>query len=297
MADVIIFYGLPFTGKTAHYEANYASYQRVSAEEMYQNDPTISLRQIILQVVGYLRNGCKVVIDDENWSAVTRASYINSIGSKIPGCSFDCVTFEPSEKIQVYWAREWALAELCITGLPDNHIRIDMCQSDNKFKRWFNDASSMPNRQTLTPPRESEGFTIIKVKTYLQTRVFYKFEVPALFIELEGIAKHGSEKISQVRDTMNRWYKFNPCGRIIIINDGQKDEDSQEESQMKKILLEICEDFNICPVYFCGIEDNSRCGQFAVPPNPGLIAWLQRLHHIQLNHRGNIVLGFKYSTH
>ncbi|XP_077992120.1 uncharacterized protein LOC144446242 [Glandiceps talaboti] len=291
MADVVIFYGPPFAGKSAYCEENYTKHKRISAQEIFQNESSACLRQIILQIVNYLRDGHKVVIDDENWSDITRASYINTIKTKIPWCTFQCVKFHPREKLQVYWAREWALAELCMTSSSVNQSltsKIDMCQSDDKFNKWFSE-----RKGSIKTPQASEGFTIKEVETHLIAKTYYKFEIPALFVQWQSIIQFGEGKttvVSGVSETLNLWYKVNPCGRIIIINDGKHECDSQEEHGMKTVLSQICNDMNNCVLYFCIIDDEWQCGQFAIPPSPGLVAWLQRIHHLQLKHSGTLYL-------
>ncbi|XP_006813159.2 uncharacterized protein LOC102804190 [Saccoglossus kowalevskii] len=95
--------------------------------------------------------------------------------------------------------------------------------------------------------------------------------------------------------TFNTWYKANPGGRVIIINDRCNNNfisDSPSENRMKQVLSKLCADFLDFPVYFCCVDDSTECGNFAVPPQPGLVAWLQRMHHLQLNHPGTLYLTF-----
>ena len=60
-----------------------ATHERVSAKELFHENPQIGLRQVILKVASLLRSGKKVVIDDENWARGTRTSYVKTLTSKV----------------------------------------------------------------------------------------------------------------------------------------------------------------------------------------------------------------------
>ena len=71
-------------GKTAYYHHNLkATHERVSATELFEENPNIGLRQVILKVAALLRKGKKIVIDDENWTKSVRISYVKTLTAKV----------------------------------------------------------------------------------------------------------------------------------------------------------------------------------------------------------------------
>lgn len=114
MYEVILFYGPRHSGKTAYYWQQLAlTHARVSAGEVYRKKPSANLHVVIKHFISTLKQKRLVVVDDENWSAETRQSYVRAINKQEcdGGCNISCFEFSPYHgKQQCLWTAQWALA-------------------------------------------------------------------------------------------------------------------------------------------------------------------------------------------
>ncbi|XP_072025161.1 uncharacterized protein [Amphiura filiformis] len=297
--DVIMFYGPPFGGKTAYfYHILRETHQRVSAAELFQENPDIGLRQVILKIASLLRDGKKVVIDDENWTKALRTSYVKTLSAKFPKCKFLCLKFNPEELVS-YWSMEWYLAEKVLQH-DLSHI-CDLKKASRKLHHWYGNYRDESSVLKLEEPRQEERMTIKVVKPKLLAQVDYKFEVPALFLQWEAVivSSNGSNSIhTRLIDVINCWLATNPWGRVIIIFDSMTtkrdsvNSDSSEDLSVesyKPLLSRLCNDITV-PVYMFQIQSPVSDQKFCCPPQPGILAFLQRLHHLHLFHRHTLYL-------
>ncbi|XP_038045636.1 uncharacterized protein LOC119720149 [Patiria miniata] len=295
--EVVMLFGPPFAGKTAYCKHHLStSHERISAIDQFKEDPTLGLRQVILKIVALLKQGKSVVIDDENWSRSTRQSYVTSISSKVPNCKFRCIKFNSDGPLSLRWMHQWSLAK-SLLNLDETSLN-DLAQREARISQWLGEdvAGKRPEF-----PTAQGGLNLQDVRVRLTAEVDYKFEVPALFIQWEGIVQPNDARTNQcmegTREVLQTWTSCNPWGRIIIISGRSHSDDSTSRMSSKEIvmdmkqsLMELCQSVP-CPIYSTLLPDpNSSSSSFATPPQPGLLAFLQRFHHIHLWHRGSLYL-------
>ncbi|CAH1277004.1 Hypp9454 [Branchiostoma lanceolatum] len=295
-ADVVLFYGPPLVGKSSHYKQHLSSsHVRLSAQELFQEDQTLSLRQVAMRAVGLLREGKKVVIDDENWSRNTRMSYIKLISCKTPGKSIRCLKFHPQDKLQLNWAREWATL-----GAKGQGPQVNWKQVDAKIDAWFDENCWQRGVERPVPPAEAEGLSIDEVYTQLACQTHYKFEVPCLLVQWEAMVQSTGGRLvlrDSLLDVLQLWTEANPCGHIVVIVDGQNNlsgthgsTSSQQTIHLKSVMTSLCQEFTENVLYFAQIADAGSSGLFSRPPEPGLLAWLQLRHHLNLFHQSSLYI-------
>ncbi|XP_022080806.1 uncharacterized protein LOC110973903 [Acanthaster planci] len=295
--EVVMLFGPPFAGKTAYYKHHLKrSHERVSAVDLFREDSDLGLRQVILKIVSLLKQGKRVVIDDENWSKSTRLSYVKSISAKVPNCKFRCIKFNTDGPLALHWLQEWSLAKSILSC--DERSLDDWARCEARISRWFGD--DVTGRRPEIPTAE-EGISLQDIQVKLVADdVDYKFEVPALFIEWEGICQQKEDgtnrSLEGTREVLQTWTSCNPWGRIIIISHGSCSDDAISKVpdnwtviSMKQALMDLCQSLP-SPVYFYHHSDPKSSPSFATPPQPGTLAFLQRFHHIHLWHRGTLYL-------
>ncbi|KAI8512494.1 hypothetical protein Bbelb_091330 [Branchiostoma belcheri] len=284
------------TGKSSHYRQHLTpGHVRLSAQELFQQDPILSLRQVAMKAVGLLRQGKKVVIDDENWSRNTRMSYTKLISCKTPGKSIRCLTFHPQDRLQLDWAREWAA-----TGDIGQGSQVNWKQVDAKIDAWFDENCWQTGVERPVPPAEAEGLSVDEVHTQLTCHTHYKFEVPCLLVQWEAMVQSMGGRLvlrDNLQDILQLWTEANPCGHILVIVDGQNNmagthgsTSSQQTIHLKSVMTSLCQEFTANVVYFAQIVDLEVSGPFSRPPEPGLLAWLQLSHHLNLFHQSSLYI-------
>ncbi|XP_019626414.1 PREDICTED: uncharacterized protein LOC109471518 [Branchiostoma belcheri] len=247
-ADVVLFYGPPLVGKSSHYQQHLTpGHVRLSAQELFQQDPTLSLRQVAMKAVGLLRQGKKVVIDDENWSRNTRMSYTKLISCKTPGKSIRCLTFHPQDRLQLDWAREWAA-----TGNKGQGSQVNWKQVDAKIDAWFDENCWQSGVERPVPPAEAEGLSVDELHTQLICQTHYKFEVPCLLVQWEAMVQSTGGRLvlrDSLQDILQLWTEANPCGHILVIVDGQNNmagthgsTSSQQTIHLKSVMTSLCQE-------------------------------------------------------
>ncbi|KAK2549482.1 hypothetical protein P5673_030023 [Acropora cervicornis] len=141
---------------------------------------------------------------------------------------------------------------------------------------WCNGISDTPD--------EEEGFNeIIQVEVQLICDTPFKFVVPALFLQWESLFQDKEEGRSHLHNAaiaaINKWSHSGKCACV---------------DEMKEVVKELATKGSV-PVFFvhvCAFPWN-----FERPPNPGLFAWLQRLHTIDLSHRATFFVWSHDSYH
>lgn len=300
-ADLVIFYGPPHSGKTSFYERNLSKFARVEPILEFQKNPSFSLRQLIIsKIVSRLKQGEKVVIDDENESYVKRDSYISLIKKTFPDCKILCITFHAKHgREQLLWNREYAFGQavrekLKNVKMKDAALNFNMKKSDRLIQKWMEEIDQ------LEPPRSTEGYwKIEKVTTTLVIKSKYMFEVPGLFIQWEGLFDASNHALlPKAPEALSAWYKNNACGRIIIVCDRSplSTDSSDKDSQMQVVLKTLSDKLPNCPVYLITVRNQDESGEYSVPPCPGLLIFLQKLHCLNFSNKGTVYVH-KTSPH
>ncbi|XP_078354247.1 uncharacterized protein LOC144638827 isoform X2 [Oculina patagonica] len=283
--EVVFLYGPPFSGKALFYAYHFSqTHEKINPEELFEADPSLSLRAVILKVVNALNKGKSVVVDDENSSKKTRKSYLTILRNKVPQCGFRVINFQASASSGQFicqWAREWELAR-----------KFELSEFSTSLKQFGKDVVQWFEKRT-EPPTEEEGFSKIDAfDVRLVCDTPYKFIVPALILQWEGLFQdqQGETNVQEaVVDVVKRWSHSNTHGRLIVLQLGEKQtcKVTSEEScecvdKIKQVISELVTQAAI-PVFF--VHVCSFLWQFSRPPSPGLFAWLQRLHNIDLSNR------------
>lgn len=283
--EVVFFYGPPFPGKTLFYAHEFSqTHERICPHELFEADPSLSLRAVILKVVNVVSKGQSVVLDDEKSTKKSRKSYLNIIRNKVPYCSYRVVHFHVNScdgLLICEWAREWQLAHQFECLSDDATFKIETVKNS---EHWF-------EKRSVELPVKEEGFSKIdQVEIQLICDTPYKFVVPALFLQWEGLFDDAEEVQCNAKRVaigiIGKWSQSNPCGRVIVFHLSAKQpcpEGSCEiVEKMKRDLSELATQTDV-PVYF--VHFCSFMTKFSRPPDPGLFAWLQKLHTIDLSSR------------
>ncbi|XP_041370281.1 uncharacterized protein LOC121384112 isoform X2 [Gigantopelta aegis] len=290
--NVVVLFGPPFSGKTRHCLKKYVSagFERICPTELFLANKNLGMRDISVQISRLLEKGKKVVIDDENSSVKTRKSYINFIRRKFPRSKFQLVKLCPlGGYFQCMWSREFVLASSCDVK--------NICK-DHHIAKWYDkddpDSCSF-NNTYVDEPDASEGFCIDDEESFLTAVTPVKFEVPALFLQWEGVSPDDDPRpIDRISAVCKQWEAANPCGRIFIICDGQNvskglvnvhDEESSVKTFSKQLVFEVP-----IPVYVFQLHQPIDVGRFCSPPNPGMLAYLQKRHCLDLHSRSTLYL-------
>ncbi|XP_072177317.1 uncharacterized protein [Diadema setosum] len=291
MPEMIMFVGPPFSGKTLHYQRHFKStHRRLSTSELYADHPEWGLRNVALHVLAILRGGENVVLDDENWQRKTRVSIIQLIKSKEPTYQLKCIIFKPRNDLECYWRREWVLARCFLARGGEEGMRqpaIDILSTQGRIGKWFQHAAGT-KVSDIEWVDQSEGWHHIEEKqTCLEAETSYKFEVPAVFLEWTAM-QHGDLK--ELSAALRLWKEHAPCGRVIVLaalqdNEGGSDAARVEEIfKMAKSVSKNCE----FPIYFVITKDQEQSGTFSRAPQPGILAFLQSIHKLDLHHSGTV---------
>nr|XP_058944518.1 uncharacterized protein LOC131772588 isoform X4 [Pocillopora verrucosa] len=282
--EVVFFYGPPFSGKALFFKHHFSqTHKKINPAELFEATPSLSHREVILKVVNTLNEGHSVVVDDENSSKIKRKSYMAIIRKKVGLCNFRVIYFHiaPSSGLFIcYWAREWELAcqfELSLIKL-----------SDMEVEQWF--------QNNTEPPSEEEGFNKIdKVDVQLVCDTPYKFVVPALFFQWEGLFQCQEEQTNihkAVINVVKKWSHNNLWGRVVLLKLSEKQSCEGGKTcewlkKMKQLTCELVTQVNM-PIFL--VHLCSYLWEFSRPPNPGLFAWLQRLHNIDLSNKATFFI-------
>ncbi|XP_035673181.1 uncharacterized protein LOC118413756 [Branchiostoma floridae] len=200
-----------------------------------------------MRTVSLLREGKKVVIDDENWSRNTRMSYTKLLSCKTPGKSIRCLKFHPQDQLQLNWAREWATLGAKVHG-----SQVNWKQVDAKIDAWFDENCWQRGVERPVPPAEAEGLSIDKLHTQLTCQTHYKFEVPCLLVQWEAMVQSTGGRLvlrDNILDVLQLWTEANPCGHIVVIVDGQNNmagthgsTSSQQTIHLKSVMTSLCQE-------------------------------------------------------
>ncbi|KAL4231102.1 hypothetical protein ACF0H5_008685 [Mactra antiquata] len=296
LRDVRIFFGPDFAGKNTLYKRELSnSHVCVRPSDIYQKNPTYGFRDVCFQIVALLKEGWSVAIVDNNECKKTRMSYVKLLQKKCSDISFTGVSVLPLYGCdQLFWTRELRLAEESCYITDNSTSNINVC--DSKTQKWFSGESNTEvSYQTgiVEAMSENEGFKIINKVVGIYTRSMFKFEVPALFIQWELLYKYcsssGLYKICQL------WRDVNVCGRIIIICDGYtiltgEMKRNQQVKEIDEVMKTFTSKFTVCPVYVFHVSEPKIAGSYIIPPKPGILAFLQQRHCLNLASKRTLYL-------
>ncbi|EDV22795.1 uncharacterized protein TRIADDRAFT_58726 [Trichoplax adhaerens] len=248
---------------------------------------------------------------------------------QVPKCTFACYVFNPHPnhgRLQCWWAREWALAKFSLVKMhhspnrnADYNYPSRPMESDKKFDRWFDDelGGKMYGNKLSEPekPTWEEFENLHQPKPTLFCNSPYQLELPALFIEWEAllVEKDEDNKFSiktkdGIVDAIRLWSNANPTGQ----SDSEQSSLELDESTATKItnakmcscvkdmrymIGKICTELTAVPVFFTFVNDPTKSGLFTLLPRPGIIAWLQFIHRLNLFHQSTLyVTSSHYHT-
>ncbi|XP_060063951.1 uncharacterized protein LOC132544385 [Ylistrum balloti] len=264
----------------------------------YFKDNTVGLRDVILQVIKLLKKDKKVVIDDENASAMTRESYVRMVQRKISSKTIASVKVIPAMgRIQLLWSREYYLAENSHKGTSQ-----ELSTQDGDINKWFSEGDTDHINYScneVSDPSFDEGIQVFERTIPLTVKSQYKFEVPALCMQWEGMICGTTEEprlLPEVVSICQHWSDANVGGRIFIICDntisisGSSGQHQQENTECRKLVKTLVKQFCGCPVYMFCVENSADAVNFTKPPNPGILAYLQRRHHLNINSKDSVYL-------
>ena len=309
--ELVLFVGPPFSGKTLYYVHHlHDSHERISPQEIYSDGSkkVRSLPQLVVHVIGILKQGKSVVIDDINWSSSLRASYFTKVRAKLPNVACRCLVFKPQFTLkQCLWSRMWTCAYQACDGGNRSLRPLDVAADlvDIYLGLWFageRDGGGHRRpllRQTAIPPpdiptsKAGGDVTVDTVTSLLSCESLYEWSVPVLLLQTSAIAHVGEVTNAVVLDdsitqACCEWAKKEPTGRLILLADNVRVDGAQER---QKFICQAAEQLAMRltthPVYFLFIDGAGMFGDSSLPPRPGCIAWLQHAHMLSLSHNSS----------
>ncbi|KYR00146.1 hypothetical protein DLAC_03298 [Tieghemostelium lacteum] len=315
--ELIILCGPCFSGKTDYYFRNFKeSHKRISAIELFQKNPELSIRQIIQQyLINYLKSGFNVVIDDTNHLSTIRHTYVQAIiKSDITLSNLVVYTFRPSGgEQQLFWNETWKQCEMSILNGVNSSSSCEVTKALdlNTYKIEYRE------------PNISEGFCYLKEITAPLTLTMAvsdsisncsgvldeEFSNKALFIDVRAIMefvknpdfKDSSDKryrvqlFDQVHEPMKEWLYAGINRRILIFIDETSlfpssldlDSESHYQSEYRSEVKDCVKDLSNLvgfPIYYllCPKQVQDEHDFFRIP-NLGLFAWAQYRHRISMS--------------
>ncbi|XP_059148655.1 uncharacterized protein LOC131935928 [Physella acuta] len=274
--DLILLFGPPIPHKEQFVPSGILSsaHTIVCPEKLYEENPNYGLRDIALFIVASLRQNTQVVVVDELHVKAQRLSLIKTVKNKVPSCQIHLIQILPKYGfLQCMW--QWQ----CAYASEDTSVHV----REENVKNWFSSCSTSDiNSDYVQAPCEEEGYSTETVTVPLRINSFYKFEAPALFLQWED-SLDNDEHLVQISNICLRWFAENVNGRIIFIHDGRINAKGAITDTQKntKGLCQLAIKVNQ-PIYAIQ-RMSASSGNFSLPPQPGLIAFLQQRHLIHLH--------------
>eukprot|EP00117_Sycon_ciliatum_P049154 scpid28481/ scgid34894/ len=317
--ELVLFVGPPFSGKTLYYVYNLQStHERVCPQQIYADNRknVRSLAQLIVYVLDILRRGRSVVVDDLNWSSGLRSSYFSKVRAKLPSCQCRCLVFRPRFSLrQCLWSWYWSTAPHVDGGRSLSHHDVTPDLVDIYLNLWFSDEQQAQQRQhrgasrrhvlrqtAIAPPDipsvttsdiTGDGVQTGTVTSLLSCESEFEWNTPALFIEHTAVGRpstteNGVHLVDDVVEACRLWADKQPLGRLILLCDDVDDGNVQSQREHLSQLAEsMAQRLPSHPVYFLLVAAGATGGTFpgtALPPQPGLVAWLQCTHMLSVTH-------------
>ncbi|CAG5125919.1 unnamed protein product [Candidula unifasciata] len=253
----------------------------ICPEDLYMENPEYGLRDIALKVVSFLRQNKQVLIDDELRSRLMRKSLLETLKKKVPSCRVKLVQLIPKYGLlQVLWSLQWAQAAGMVkaTSKDEEHLKL-----------WFDSSLHKIDYTTgfVDEPDEKEGYVIETLFIPLQVKSHFRMAIPALFFQWECAMNEIEELNSQVTTLCSLWSAQNPHGCILFICDGRNIAKgiipvAEETNNVVRILKQLSVKINHT-VYALQLHAASSTRHFCIPPQPGILAFLQLRHLLNLH--------------
>ncbi|CAH1784363.1 unnamed protein product [Owenia fusiformis] len=260
----ILFYGPSCSGKTYYYSKQLChTHRRISSEDLFKEDPGLGCRGVGLRIVSLLQQGHNVVLDDENYKIQTRRSYYTLIKKKVPDCSLLCLKFVAKYgNFQVQWLSEHCIVEAGLAHIP--------CKRTRDLNKWLDGVQDVPDEFT-------EQCKVEEIVSMPTIQSFYKFNVPGLIIEWCSVFSGRDEDVIQpaLLQEMESWTHSYPDGRLIIVKTDVGNSYEDIKGKLMKLAKKV--DTPVVAILLKG-----KC-PFRTPPQPGLIAVLQRFLHLDIH--------------
>ncbi|XP_060579485.1 uncharacterized protein LOC132736382 isoform X3 [Ruditapes philippinarum] len=275
--------------------------------KMFTRDPSLGFRDICLQIIKFLKEGKKIAIVDSNECKKTRLSYVKLLQKKCEHMSIAVVSILPKYGCeQLFWTREQRLASESAVFETRDGCTSEISVNDSRLTKWFSKDSDVEIKYMhgiVERPSESEGCTVIEKHTGIYTMSVYKFEVPVIFIQWEVICELEDDNrgMSKLSKALHLWADINICGRIIVVCDGSQVNTGeqtkiQQQANIDTSVSSLIKQFTRCPVYVYHVVDRKQAGSYIVPPKPGILAFLQQRHCLNLHSRRSVYI-FESSCH
>ncbi|KAK7109498.1 uncharacterized protein [Littorina saxatilis] len=265
-------------------------YLHVHPLQLYQSHPGFGVRDVANHVVGLLRKHKKVVVENNSALGAVKDCLLKVIPTKIPSCNIRLLVLAPKHgQLQSLWEREFFLAASSQAHrlLPDEALRAWFDENDG-FVSQGSSASVPTNCSKETVP-----LNLTAVSNY-------KFEVPAVLIQWECALDSGDYLEPKVASACQHWAEANPCGRVVLLCDGNSVAKGLQTAAQEKSRIISCAKALAnklpCPVYVVQVTSTLDAGDFCAPPNPGLLAFVHKRHCIDLQHKGTLYI-YKDVTH
>ncbi|XP_046341019.1 uncharacterized protein LOC124121930 [Haliotis rufescens] len=280
--NVVILSGPPCSGKSHYCKKMYKHQKdlcRVCPAELYKENPDFGLRDICLHICGLLKKGKRVILDDVSDQHTTRKAYFTAIKKKFPACKVKVVQIRPEYgELQCQWAAQFAMADT-----PDTDSGETLNNKQAEIQKWFLSDHAMSDSKEGT-----EDLTVVQETLPLTAVTNYKLEVPALFFQWEGLNTH-TRNVHLTAQLCQGWSTAYRCGRVFIVCDGKNVSkgliNQQEENfSVRTFVKAVAQQVNI-PIYVLQLTELTQAGSFCVPQEPGILAFLQKRHHLHLHCR------------
>ncbi|XP_076464078.1 uncharacterized protein LOC143296157 [Babylonia areolata] len=289
--DLIVIHGPPspaIPGILKQRLSNFEGYVHVYPAQLYKDHPGFGVRDIASYVLGLLKEHRRVVVEDSCSEGGVRNCLLKVIPSKLSACRVGIIEVRPRHgQQQTLWERQFILA-----ASPYPHLVL----SDEQIRHWFDEHGLFKISASLP----SDAGLKETVSVHLTAATNYKFEVPSLLIQWECVVDSGGYLQGRMTVVCQDWAQVNPHGRVIVLCDGTAVAKghlsaAQQKSQIINGMKALANELP-CPVYVLQVTSTLDAGDFSLPPSPGLLAFLQRRHCIDLHHR-NTVYVYSDSRH
>eukprot|EP01080_Neovahlkampfia_damariscottae_P010336 gene10336-2750_t len=265
-SELLILLSASGVGRTNFYENNYKK-----THKLLKIPHEKQTEEILDEIIDSLEKNKKIFIKDSNFfqDSNLRKVFNETVKKNVEGgCVIKYVQLKPKYgKIQLLWAKQFQRAE--------NQNKKENCIFDN-FQI-----------------SKEEGYDdIIEFETnlYLNRNLIYQ-QHEGLFIEFHSILREDLKLKQYVKEIFEAWIKNCSNPRIILLIDLNKINWIENEDTFRDELLNLNLDF---PIYYLySMKRENEKDEFFNFPNPGMIAYLQYLH--SLNLKKSIYITDKYN--
>ncbi|XP_035825704.1 uncharacterized protein LOC101861583 isoform X2 [Aplysia californica] len=246
---------------------------------MFHQNPQFGLRDAALKIVQELKKNRQVIVDGKLLLKATRKSLVQTIKKKVPSCSILLVKLLPVggfSQVMWSWHSSWTME------------KVSFVEDETTVKKWFDSSLQKIDFQSeyVEDPKPDEGFQVQEINVPLCAQSHFKYEMPGLLIQWEALLTEQGDLHPQLPSLCAEWVKRNSCGHIVVLR-AAKDVAkgrmmSPDASQsLPHILRQLTQQIGH-PVYALRFSRN-RPGSYSLPPQPGVLAFLQSQHLLDLH--------------